>query len=507
MADNHFRQQVMPRYQVSGASLYLGGALHPSLSPPYPPVQLALKNFNRHGLIAGATGTGKTKTLQGLAESLSDQGVAVMLMDIKGDLSGLAAPGAEHPKIDERHQRLGRPFSPAAFPVEFFSLSQAKGVRLRATVSEFGPMLLAKMLGLNDTQQGVLAVLFQYSDQQQLPLVDLQDLKSLFLFAQQAGKAALEKNFGRISPASLGAMLRKVSAIERQGADIFFGEPSLDIYDLLRQRSTGQGIISTVRLSDMQDRPKLYSTFMLGLLAELHATLPEVGDLDKPKLVLFIDEAHLLFKQATAALLDQIEYTVKLIRSKGVGLVFCTQRPTDIPEAVLSQLGFKIQHALRAFTAKDRRNIRTSAENFPLSPYYSVAELITQLGVGEAMVSALDEQGVPTPTVHTLLQAPRSRMGVLRPEETQAVIQQSALVARYQTSLDRLSAHELLQQRMTQLIGEPENQADSAGTQPAHEAPAWWESMSKNTLVRQMGRTIAREIARSLLGALGTRRR
>jgi hypothetical protein len=337
--------------------------------------------MNRHGLIAGATGTGKTKTLQVISEQLSQRGVPVLLMDVKGDLSGIAKPGEEKPFILERHAKINLPFSAKGFPVELMSLSQQDGVRLRATVSEFGPVLFSRILDLNDTQEGVLSVIFKYCDDNQLALLDLKDLKKVVQYVTEEGKTEMEKSYGSISTATTGIIIRKVLELEQQGADLFFGELSFDIRDLMRVDKNGKGYISIIRLTDIQDKPKLFSTFMLSLLAEVYSQMPEKGDVEKPELVIFIDEAHLIFNQASKALLDQIENIVKLIRSKGIGIFFVTQNPMDVPDGVLAQLGLKVQHALRAFTAIDRKAIKLSAENYPVSEYYKTDEAITNMGI------------------------------------------------------------------------------------------------------------------------------
>lgn len=385
-------------------------------------VNVPLKTMNRHGLIAGATGTGKTKTLQVLAENLSDRGIPVLLMDIKGDLSGLAKASPGHPKIDERHTKIGLNFEAKEFPVEIMSLSEEEGVRLRATVSEFGPVLLSRILDLSQTQSGVVAVIFKYCDDNKLPLLDLKDFKKVLQYATKQGKAEFEEAYGRISTASTGAILRKVVELEQQGADLFFGEKSFDVKDLIRTTRDGRGYINIIRLTDIQDRPKLFSTFMLSLLAEIYETFPEQGDSGRPELIMFVDEAHLIFDEASKALLNQIESIVKLIRSKGIGLYFVTQNPTDVPESVLSQLGLKVQHALRAFTAKDRKAIKLTAQNYPDTDYYDTAEILTSLGIGEALVSALDEKGRPTPLAATMMRAPMSRMDVLNKTELNALM-------------------------------------------------------------------------------------
>ncbi|WP_303318118.1 helicase HerA-like domain-containing protein [Flavivirga abyssicola] len=411
-------------------------------------VKIPLKTMNRHGLIAGATGTGKTKSLQVLAENLSDKGIPVLLMDIKGDLSGLAQPSPGHPKIDERHEKIGLPFDAKAFPVEILTLSEQDGVRLRATVTEFGPVLLSRILDLSETQSGVVAVIFQYCDDNKLPILDIKDFKKILQYATQEGKKEFTEAYGRISTASTGAILRKVVELEQQGADLFFGETSFDTQDLLRIDEDGRGYINIIRLTDIQDRPKLFSTFMLSLLAEIYSTFPEQGDSDRPELILFIDEAHLIFNEASKALLNQIESIVKLIRSKGVGLYFVTQNPTDVPEAVLGQLGLKVQHALRAFTAKDRKAIKLTAENYPDSEYYDTTEVLTSLGIGEALVSALDEKGRPTPLAATMMRAPMSRMDVLTDVELSTLLSKSKLVKKYNKDIDRESAYEMLNEKI-----------------------------------------------------------
>ena len=411
-------------------------------------VRIPLKTLNRHGLIAGATGSGKTKTLQILAEQLSLEGIPSLIMDIKGDLSGIAAESAGHPKIEERHDQIGLPFIAGSSPVEFLSLSEQPGIRLRATVSEFGPELFAKMLGLNDTQTSIVAIVFKYCDDNRMPLLDIKDFQKVLQYATNEGKEEFTREYGRISTASTGAIIRKLIELEQQGADRFFGEPSFEVEDLCRQDTEGRGIVSVLRLNDIQDKPKLFSTFMLQLLAEVYSTFPEAGDVDKPKLAIFIDEAHLVFDKASDALMDQIEVIVKLIRSKGVGLFFITQNPTDIPDAVLSQLGLKIQHALRAFTAKDRKAIKLVAQNYPLTDHYTIENLLTELGIGEALVTALNEKGIPTMVVHTLLRAPQSRMDVLAKGEIDQIVRQSELIPHYNRDVDPESAYEILNDKI-----------------------------------------------------------
>mgnify|MGYP000207761511 CR=1 FL=1 len=443
-----FFSHITEGNKTKGDFLTLGSAILDGETVKEAFVKVPLKTLNRHGLIAGATGTGKTKTLQVLAENLSDKGIPVLLMDIKGDLSGLAQPSPGHPKIDERHESIGLAFNAKAFPVEIMSLSEEDGVRLRATVSEFGPVLLSRILDLSDVQSGVVAVVFKYCDDNKYPLLDLNDFKKVLQYSTKQGKKEFDDAYGRISTASTGAILRKIIELEQQGADLFFGEKSFDVEDLLRTTRDGRGYINIIRLTDIQDRPKLFSTFMLSLLAEIYETLPEQGDADQPELIMFIDEAHLIFNEASKALLSQIESIVKLIRSKGVGLYFVTQNPTDVPEAVLSQLGLKVQHALRAFTAKDRKAIKLAAQNYPDTEYYDTADVLTSLGIGEAFVSALDEKGRPTPLAATMMRAPMSRMDVLTPTELNALYDDSKLVLKYNEDIDRESAYEILNEKI-----------------------------------------------------------
>jgi len=439
-----FKKTITDGNTFKGDSLTLGSAILDGETITNTFVKVPLKTMNRHGLIAGATGTGKTKTLQVLSENLSEKGIPVLLMDIKGDLSGLAQPSPGHPKIDERHEKIGLPFDPKSFPVEIMSLSEQDGIRLRATVSEFGPVLLSRILDLSQAQSGVVAVIFKYCDDNKLPLLDLKDFKKVLQFATNEGKKEFQEAYGRISTASTGAILRKVVELEQQGAELFFGEKSFEVDDLTRIDENGRGYINIIRLTDIQDRPKLFSTFMLSLLAEIYETFPEQGDSDRPELIMFIDEAHLIFNEASKALLNQIESIVKLIRSKGIGLYFVTQNPTDVPEAVLSQLGLKVQHALRAFTAKDRKAIKLTAQNYPDTDYYDTAEVLTSLGIGEALVSALDEKGRPTPLAATMMRAPMSRMDILTPSELSSLYANSKLVKKYNEEIDRESAYEML---------------------------------------------------------------
>jgi len=446
-----FSALINEGYACKGESIIMGNAMLNGEVVKGAQVRIPLKTMNRHGLIAGATGTGKTKTLQVIAEQLSEKGIPVLLMDIKGDLSGIAMPGEEKTFIAERHSRLGIPWSPKGFPVELLTLSQQEGVRLRATVSEFGPVLLSRILDLNDTQSGIMAVIFKYCDDNGLALLDLKDLKQVIQFMTGEGKKEVEKTCGRISTSTTGIILRKILELEQQGADLFFGELSFDIKDLMRRDRNNYGYINILRVTDIQDRPKLFSTFMLSLLAEIYNTMPEIGDPEKPELVMFIDEAHLIFNQASKELLEQIENIVRLIRSKGIGVFFVTQNPTDIHPGVLSQLGLKIQHALRAFTAADRKAIKLIAENYPVSEFYKTDELIMSLGTGEALVTALNEKGIPTPLAAVMLRAPRSRMDILTPAEISAINNSSELVRKYYQVIDRESAYEILGRKIAMI--------------------------------------------------------
>lgn len=509
-----FIQLIQEGYAFKGASITLGSAMLEKECLLGTSIKIPLKTMNRHGLIAGATGSGKTKTLQILAEQLSANGVSCLLMDIKGDLSGIAMPGTSNPKIEERHQKLGIPFTPSGNAVEFLSLSNEKGARLRATVSEFGPVLFSKILGINDTQAGVMAVIFKYCDDNDLPLLDLEDIKKTLQYITGPGQEEIERSYGLISSASVGSIMRKIVELEQQGADVFFGERSFEVEDLCRLDEKGRGIVSIIRLSDIQDRPKLFSTFMLQLLAEVYSSFPEEGDVEQPKLVIFIDEAHLVFQEASKTLLDQIEAIVKLIRSKGVGLIFVTQNPADIPDSVLGQLGMKIQHALRAFTAKDRKAIKMAAENYPETDYYEVDQLITELGIGEAFVTALNEKGIPTPLAHTLLRAPQSRMDVLTDSEISGIISRSSLVRKYNEEINRESAHEILHAKMEEAHQqsvqeelrkqqEKARQSTSSSRSRGRTTKSTFEEIIDSPVTRQVGRTIARELTRGLLGVLG----
>ncbi|MGA9213372.1 helicase HerA-like domain-containing protein [Kaistella sp.] len=502
-----FIQELSTRYAPKGEFITLGKAMLDGEVVTEVDVTIPLKTINRHGLIAGATGTGKTKTVQVFAEQLSHAGIPSLVLDIKGDFSGIAEPGTENAIIAERYSKTKLPYLPRAFPVELLSISGEKGVKLRATVTEFGPLLLSKILNLNDTQSSIMSIVFKYSDDKGLPLIDLEDLKKLlqYLTDNDQGKADLKGSYGSISPASLGAILRSIVALEQQGATEFFGEPSFDVHDLLQTRD-GKGVVNILRVQNIQSQPQLFSTFMLSLFAEIYMTLPEEGDTGKPKFVLFIDEAHLIFNEASKTLLAQIETMVKLIRSKGVGIYFITQIPGDVPENVLSQLGLKIQHALRGFTAKDKKEISKALENYPTTEYYNAKELIQNLGIGEAFITALDEKGIPTPLVQTFLISPESRMDVLSEGEVLDLTSRSALVAKYEQTVNKDSAYEMLTSRMEQAV---QNSAPTMKTRTAKEEPSILESVMKSSAGRTFTTTLAREGAKFVLGmfGLGARKR
>jgi DNA helicase HerA-like ATPase len=444
-----FVEAMRTGYALDEPSIVVGSPMHEGELANETRVQVALSMMNRHGLVAGATGTGKTKTLQLFAGQLSKAGVPVFVLDVKGDLTGLAAPGdATNPKVVERAESLAWPFEASGHPVEFLSLSGELGAQVRATVSSFGPLLLGKVLDLNETQTSILALVFKYCDDNDLPLLDLKDLATTLKFlASDEGKPILAE-YGGMSKASVGVLLRSIVVLEQEGADVFFGELEFDVADLLRTAPDGSGVISILELRDVMDKPRLFSTFTLWLLAQLYEHLPEAGDLPKPKLCFFFDEAHLLFDDASEALMDQIERTARLIRSKGVGVYFVTQAPTDVPSSVLAQLGNRIQHALRAFTPDDADALRKTARTFPMTDFYDVERTITSLGTGEALVTVLSPDGVPTPLAATRLLPPDSLMAPISEEAFAARIAESPLVATYGTPVDPESAYELITARL-----------------------------------------------------------
>ena len=496
-----FLKKMQEGYTFKGESVKIGAAMLDGEVIPEAEIFLPLKTLNRHGLIAGATGTGKTKTFQMITEGLSDASIPVLLLDIKGDLSGIAVAGTANDKVASRYAALKMEYKPAEFPVDLLTLSEQKGVRLRATVSEFGPILITKILGLNDTQGGVVAMIFKYCDDNKMPLLDLKDFIKVLQYVGNEGKAELQKSYGNISTTSTGTILRKVIELQQQGADVFFGEKSFEVDDLMRTSNDGRGMISVLRVMDMQDRPKLFSTFMLQMLAELYASMPEEGDLDKPKLVMFIDEAHLIFQEATSALLEQIETVIKLIRSKGIGIYFCTQNPMDIPASVLAQLGLKIQHSLRAFTAVDRKAIKQTAENYPETSFYKTEDLITQLGIGEALVTLLNEKGIPTPLAATMMLTPRSRMDVLTDGEIDNIVSKSRLTAKYNKVVDSQSAYEMLTAKLEEAAeNPPEVIQPKKGAKPEQST---FEKLANSSVTKSIIRTAGNTIVRSILGSLG----
>ncbi|HEX7196850.1 MAG TPA: helicase HerA-like domain-containing protein [Candidatus Limnocylindria bacterium] len=457
---NEIEAAIVAGYGFDGPAVTFGAAMQGEQALPGAQVRVPLAMMNRHGLVAGATGTGKTKTLQVLAEQLSDAGVPVFISDIKGDISGLAAPAALNEKLTARASAIGfADYAPRAFPVEFFTLDRdGKGVRLRASVSSFGPILLAKVLDLNDTQQSVLALAFKYSDDKKLPLVNLADLRALLNHLNSdEGKAEMAE-YGGVATATAGVIIRKIVELEQQEADAFFGSPEFDVQHFLRVGEDGRGIISVLELADMQDRPALFSTFMMWLLASLYESLPEIGDPEKPKLVFFFDEAHLLFRDANKTFMQQIELVARLIRSKGVGVFFVTHAPTDVPAEVLGQLGNRVQHALRAFTPDDLETVRATADTFPTTTFYDVEDELTNLGTGEALITALDLKGRPMPTARTMMRPPMSLMAQVEPAVFDQVASASAIAPTYAADTDPESAKELLAARMKQATddaGEP----------------------------------------------------
>ena len=469
--------------------------------------QLA-KLSNRHGMIAGATGTGKTVTLQILAEGFSELGVPVFVADIKGDLSGLAKAGAPHPKIDERLAEMPiKDFAFNASPVVFWDMFGKKGHPIRTTISEMGPLLLSNLLELNDTQSGILYACFSIADDEGLLLLDLKDLRSMLSWMAE-NASELSSNYGNISKASVAAIQRRLLVLDSQGAKNFFGEPALSLRDLMQRDEDGRGIINILDATKLSSQsPKLYASFLLWLLSELFEQLPEVGDAKKPKLVFFFDEAHLLFNRAPRSLIDKIEQVVRLIRSKGVGIYFISQNPTDIPEDILGQLGLRIQHALRAFTPKDKKVVKTVAETFRQNPNFDCKQIITELGTGEALVSVLDEKGSPTPVERTLIRPPQSRIGPLKAAERTEVIENSIIGDSYNESLDRNSAHEILQKRAKKTVQKVEKaQAKQTSNvkQPAKRRSnrqGIGEAMMKS-VARSMGSALGRKIIRGILGSM-----
>ncbi len=513
--------RIAAGYAFSGTALDLGAVVLDGVAHPDAHVRIPLSMMNRHGLIAGATGTGKTRTLQLLAEQLSARGVPVVLADMKGDLSGLAEPGPVSDRTTQRATDTGDDWVATAFPTEFLALGGlGSGVPVRATMTSFGPTLLAKVLGLNDTQESSLGLVFHYADNAGLPLLDLKDLRAVISYlVSDEGKADL-KTLGGLSGATAGVILRDLISLSDNGGDVFFGEPEWDTSDLLRTSSDGRGIISCVELQSIQDKPTLFSTFLMWLLADLFHELPEVGDIDQPKLVFFFDEAHLLFDGASKAFLDAVTQTVRLIRSKGVGIFFVTQNPSDVPNDVLGQLGNRVQHALRAFTPDDAAALKQAVRTYPKTDDYDLAQLLTQMGTGEAVVTVLSDKGAPTPVAWTRLVPPRASMGQLDPAKQATAVQASSLEAKYGQAIDRESAYEKLAAKLApppataQSAPEPAPQPSGghhAGAGAGAAAAggvlgAVLGSSAFRSMTRSAATVIGREITRDLFGLAKKRR-
>jgi len=506
---SEFGDAIAAGYSVEGDSIDLGRGVLDGAVDQSAKVQFALKMMNRHGLVAGATGTGKTRTLQGMAEQLSAKGVPVFAADIKGDLSGLVVPGPAEGPAASRNAELGIEYNPTGFPVEFLSIGGiGPGVPLRATVSEFGPVMLAKVLGANEVQESSLNLVFHYADQKELPLLDLSDLRALLTFLDsEEGKVELE-GIGGLAKATVGVLLRNQVTLETGGGNEFFGEPMFDINDLIRTDASGKGIISCLELAAVQDKPKLFSTVLMWLIGELFETLPEVGDLDKPKLVFFFDEAHLLFNDASKAFLESVVQTVRLIRSKGVGIYFVTQSPKDVPSDVLGQLGGRVQHALRAFTPEDEKALGAAVKTYPKSDFYDLKTVLTSLGTGEAIVTILNEKGVPTPVVASKLPGP---MASMEPGgDVAALATASPLFAKYGTRIDNQSAREVLAGRVQAKVeaAAPEESAPAAEKKPASKKKAaesagalgGGAAVLGKVLNSREGKKVQRDVVRNILG-------
>ena len=490
-------------YAFDGPIVEVGHVLRDGKPAADLPIRIPLSIMNRHGLIAGSTGTGKTRTLQLLAEGLSRNGVPVFLADVKGDLAGMARPGEVNDRINARCSSVGRTFTPEAFPVEFFSLTGTRGTQLRATVSSFGPILLGKVLDLTDVQQSVLAMVFKYCDDNKMPLLDFEDLRAVLTYLADEGKEDL-KQYGGMSSATVGVLVRKMIELEQQGAARFFGEPETDIHDLMR--TVGErGVVNVLSLADVQDKPRLYSTFLMWLLGQFYYRMPEVGDLPKPKLVFFFDEAHLLFSDSSSALVEHIEQVARLIRSKGIGVFFITQTPKDVDEDVLAQLGNRVQHAVRAFTAKDAKNLKATASTFPPSQFIAIDQALTSMGTGEALVTVLTPKGVPTPVATAQILAPSSSMTTLDDAGYQQILGRSALAQKYSTPIDRESAHEILKRKIEE-SSEPATAAESR-TRRAKKAPKGvveevLNSRMAQNVARQAARTVTQQVVRGIFGLL-----
>jgi uncharacterized protein len=508
MSKEKFIEAINKSYTINGSSIYLGAGIVDGEIVAEAKVNLSLRMMNRHGLVTGATGSGKTRTLQLLAEQLSAAGVPVFMPDMKGDISGMAKEGPVNDKINERAQTLGITHSPTGYPIELYSLSGKIGAQMRATVTEFGPIMLSKILELNEVQSGVLMVIFKYADDKDLPIVDLNDLKKVLNYLSEGeGAAEIKDTYGKISGTTAGTILRKIVALEAQGINQIFGEKSFDIDDLFA-KVDGQGVISMLNVSDVQSQPLVFSTFMLALLAEMYQTLPEAGDLDKPKLIFFIDEAHLLFKDAPKVFMDQIEQIIRLVRSKGVGIFFCTQLTQDVPPVILSQLGNRVHHVIRAFTPNDVKALKETVKTFPKSEFYDMETQFTQLGIGQAFITVLNEKGIPTETVVTHLAPPKSLMGPLTSQEYQTQLDQSDFYKKYKESVDPQSAFEILSEKMEAVKRQQEEVKQSKEEAKTAAKPAskraeksTFEKTMSNPVVRQVGKEIVRGVFGMLFGS------
>jgi hypothetical protein len=508
MSAEKFTQAINKAYTTGLPSIYLGAGVYQNEIIAAAKVSLPMRMMNRHGLVTGATGSGKTRTLQLLAEQLSAAGVPVFMPDMKGDLSGMAKEGTSNDKIQERAKALDIAYTANAFPVEIYSLSGKLGAQMRATVTEFGPTLLSKILELNDTQTGVLNILFKYADDKKLPVVDFNDLKKVLNYLTEgAGAAEIKSDYGKISSATASTILRKIVSLEQQGVDQLFGETSFDIEDLF-EKVDGKGVISLLNVSDIQNQPAIFSTFLLSLLAEIYQKLPEAGDLDKPKLIFFLDEAHLLFKDAPKAFLDQVDQVIRLIRSKGVGVFFCTQLTQDVPASVLAQLGNRVHHVIRAFTPNDVKALKETIKTFPKSEFYDMEQQFTQLGTGQAFITVLNEKGIPTETVVTHLAPPASLMGPLASADYDSLLSHSDLYKKYKEAVDPQSAFEMLGERMQQQEQEKEEQREKAPASRTSrkQEKSTLEEVMTSPVAKQVGRELVRGVFGMLFGTSTTRK-
>jgi len=505
MSKEKFIESISKSYSIAGASIYLGAGVYQGEIVGEAKVNLPLRMMNRHGLVTGATGSGKTRTLQLLAEQLSAAGVPVFMPDMKGDISGMAKEGVVNDKINERVSALGITYTSSGYPVELYSLSGKLGSQMRATITEFGPVMLSKVLELNEVQSGVMMILFKYADDKDLPIVDLNDLKKVLNYLSEgAGAAEIKNDYGKISPATASTILRKIVALEQQGVDHLFGEKSFDIDDLF-EKVDGRGVISLLNVSDIQSQPAIFSTFMLSLLAELYQNLPEAGDLDKPKLIFFFDEAHLLFKDAPKAFMDQIDQIIRLIRSKGVGVFFCTQLTQDVPANVLAQLGNRVHHVIRAFTPNDVKALKETIKTFPKSEYYDMEQQFTQLGTGQAFITVLNEKGIPTETVVTHLAPPASFMGPLTQQEYQAQLEGSSMYKKYKETVDPRSAFEMLDEKMqtakkAELEIQQKKEEIKTTSRTARKEKSTFDEVLASPVTKQIGRELVRGVFGMLFG-------